>query len=191
MQPVYEAMAERLDVNKNGSVDRYELARGARELGQIAARYVARERIDVAKELKKFDKTQGELAQRFDKAPGPLLGNLGDPGQARKVFRQFDTNSDDKLILAELPPPVQPQVERLMRFADRDRDGGLSEREFLVAAERISRAAARQQSNDSKLKAKLGQANRGRGKPLPVDAMPAEEKSDESMPAEEMPAEAP
>jgi Ca2+-binding EF-hand superfamily protein len=183
MLPVYEDMVERLDMNKNGSMDRYELARGARELGQLAARYVARERIDVAKELKKFDQSQGEQAQRFDRAPGPLLANLGNPGQARKVFKQLDVDSDGKLVLEELPDPLQPQFERLMRLADRDRDGGLSEREFFVAAERISRVMSGQRPkspNDERRRAQL----------KPADLAPTE-SSDESMPAEEMPTEEP
>jgi Ca2+-binding EF-hand superfamily protein len=185
MQAVYEAMIERLDMNKNGSMDRYELARGARELGQIAGRYVARERIDVAKELKKFDKSQGELAQRFDKPPGPILGNLGDPAQARKVFKQFDVNSDKKLVLDELPPPVQPQFERLMRYADRDRNGGLSEREFLTAAERVSRVMSGQRPKAPNAKPKPGRDGRRRGKTGSNDAAVDGEMSAESMPAED------
>jgi hypothetical protein len=145
----------------------------------------------VAKELKRFDKSQGELAQRFDKAPGPLLGNLGDPTQARKVFKQFDANADDSLVLAELPPPVQPQFERLMRVADRDRDGGLSQREFLVAAERISRVMSMQRPKSPAPERKPGQLARRRNKPAPTGEGPPAEMSDESMPAEEMPAENP
>jgi Ca2+-binding EF-hand superfamily protein len=139
MLPVFEAMAERVDANENGTMDRYELSRGARDVGRVAARYVARERIDVAKELAKLEKSQGPAAKRFDVSGAPLLGNLADPRQARETFKQFDANKDGKLILAELPDPVQPQFERFIRIVDRDRDGGLSEREFLIVAERISR----------------------------------------------------
>jgi hypothetical protein len=146
---------------------------------------VARERIDVAKELKKFAKTQGELAKRFDKAPGPLLGNLGDPAQARKVFKQFDVNKDEKLLVDEMPEPAQQQFERLMRFADRDRDGGLSEREFLLAAERIGRAMARQRPESPNTESKPAQQVRRRGKQASTNEAPAAEMSDESMPAEE------
>lgn len=184
LQTVYDEMVDRLDMNKNGSMDRYELARGARELGQLAARYVRSERIDVAKELKQFDKSQGELARRFDKAPGPLIGNLGDPGRARKVFRQFDANSDDRVELDELPPPVQPQFERLMRFADRNRDGGLSEREFLAAAERINRMMSGQRQNTPRAGSKPDRETRRRAKLGPAAA-------EGEMPAESMPAEAP
>jgi Ca2+-binding EF-hand superfamily protein len=184
MQPLYDAMVDRLDVNKNGSMDRYELSRGARELGQLAARYVARERINVAKELKKFDKAEGELAQRFDKNAGPIFESLGDPGKARKFFKQFDVNSDKKLVVKELPPPVQPQFERIMKLADRDRDGGLSEREFSFAAERISRFMGRQRPESPKTDPKQTERkSRRRAKQGPADAMPAE-MLDESMPAE-------
>jgi Ca2+-binding EF-hand superfamily protein len=178
LQPVFEAMAERVDTNKNGTMDRYELSRGTRELAQVAARYVARERIDVAKELKKLDKSQGRLSKRFDEAPGRLLGNLGNPRQARAVFKQFDADTDGKLILAEFPQPAQRQMERFMRIADRDEDGGLSEREFLVAADRFSRAMTRQRpsaNGDAKSERKA----RRPFKALPTDAMPAEEMAAE------------
>jgi len=184
MRPVYEDMVQRIDTNKNGSMDRYELARGARDLGQLAARYVRSEGINVAKALKKFDKSQGELAQRFDKAPGPMFGNLGSPEQARRIFKQFDANSDNQVELEELPPPAQPQFERLMRFADRNRDGGLSEREFLTAAERIGRVMSRQQPNP-KAVPKPSRNARGRAKLAPADAAANGEMSTESMPSED------
>jgi Ca2+-binding EF-hand superfamily protein len=139
LQPVFAIMAEDIDTNKNGTMDRYELSRNARQIIPVAARYVARERIDVAKELKKFDKTQGQLARRFDEAPGSFFESLSDPSRARQAFRQFDANSDGNLELAEFPEPLQQQLQRFIRLADRDRDGGLSEREFLFAAERASR----------------------------------------------------
>jgi Ca2+-binding EF-hand superfamily protein len=183
LQPIYDAMVDRLDENKNGSMDRYELSRGARELGQLAARHVARERIDVAKELKKFDKAEGELAKRFDKSPGPLFENLKNPGQARKVFKRLDANSDDKLVHSELPPPLQQQFERFMRYSDRDRDGGLSEREFVVAAQGISRVMSGQRPKTPRAEAKPDPKVRRRAKQALPDAVPPE-MSDEPAAAE-------
>jgi Ca2+-binding EF-hand superfamily protein len=130
-------------------MDRYELSRNARQIIPVAARYVARERIDVNKELKKFDKAQGQMARRFDEAPGPFIGSLTDPDQARKAFKQFDANTDGQLELAEFPEPLQQQMERFVRYADRDRDGGLSEREFLFAAERAGRMTKAQNAKYS------------------------------------------
>ncbi len=180
-QPVFELMAERIDANKNGTLDRYELGRGARELGQISARYVARERIDVARELRKLEKSQGDLAKRFDEPPGPFLASLGNPQQAHKVFTQFDVDKDGKLVISEMPEPLQRQLERFMRLADRDRDGGLSEREFLAATERISRfTSGRRPNAESNGDSMAERRARRRAKATPEESMPAE-----SMPAEE------
>ena len=174
--PVYEMLAERIDTNKNGTIDRYELSRNARELAPVAARFVMREKIDVAKELKKFEKSQGQTAKRFDEPPGAFLSNLNNPRQARVVFTQFDSNSDGQLVLSEMPEPLQKQLERFMRFADRDRDGGLSEREFLAAAERMSRVQGqRPKSRDADSRAE--RKARGKARSIPAEAMPAEAMS--------------
>jgi len=186
LRAVYEMMAPRIDTNKNGTMDRYELSRGARELGQVAARYVARERIDLAGELKKLDRSQGKAAKRFDEPPGAFVSNLNDPRQARAVFTQFDANSDGKLVIAEMPEPLQRQSERMFRFADRDRDGGLSEREFLVAAERMSRALpgpSKKMDRDADSRAEL--KARKQAKSASIDSMPSESMQVEEMAAED------
>jgi Ca2+-binding EF-hand superfamily protein len=174
MQRLYDVLAERIDANKNGTMDRYELSRGARELNQVAARYVSQERINVEKELKRFDKSQGDMAKRFDETPGPFLSNLKNPKQARQVFTQFDTNKDGKLELGEFPEPMQQQIKRFIQVADRDRDGGLSEREFLAGAERINRFMSSQRPKAEK------RDERHKAESMPAEAMPAE-----AMPAEE------
>jgi Ca2+-binding EF-hand superfamily protein len=149
LRPVFEILSADIDANDNGTMDRYELSRNARQIIPVAARYVAREQIDVAKELKKFDKTQGELARRFDEAPRSFSDILTDPTKAQRAFKQFDANSDGQLELAELPEPLQQQMSRFMLLADRDRDGGLSVREFLLAAERAGRAMKAQDMKSS------------------------------------------
>lgn len=185
LRPVYEMMAERIDVNKNGTMDRYELSRNPRELGPVAARFVMREKIDVAKELKKFEKTQGRAAKRFDEPPATFMSNLNNPRQARVIFTQFDSDSDGQLVLSELPEPLQNQLKRFMQVADRDRDGGLSEREFLAAAERMSRVFQGQRPKSEP----NGNSKPDRKAFRRAKLMPAEESSAESVPAEEMSAE--
>jgi Ca2+-binding EF-hand superfamily protein len=144
MRRVYDEMLERFDDNDNGSLERYELSRSFQGLGQIAARYAARERIDPATELKKLEKTQGKAINRFEEQQRPIFEQFADPGQARHLFTRLDVNRDGKLETAEIPEPLQPQLERFIERADRDADGGLSEREFMAGAERISRFMNRQ-----------------------------------------------
>jgi Ca2+-binding EF-hand superfamily protein len=143
LRRVFDDMAERFDDNDNDTLERYELSRGFQGLGQIAARYVARQRIDVESELKKLEKSQGSAINRFDEQPRPFLQTLGDPEQARKAFERLDANRDGNLETDELPEPLRPQLERFIRLADRDRSGAVSQREFLAAAERIARFGQR------------------------------------------------
>jgi hypothetical protein len=144
MQRVFDELLERFDDNDNETLERYELSRGFQGLGQIAARYVARERVDPAAELKKLEKTQGKAINRFEEQQRPIVEQFTDPEQARTIFTRLDSNKDRQLEMSEIPEPLQPQLERFMRQADRDSDSALSEREFLVGAERLSRFMNRQ-----------------------------------------------
>jgi hypothetical protein len=142
LQGVFEAMVDRLDRNQNGSLEPMELSRGGPPLARIAGQYVARQGIDAAAELKKLEKAQGRSAERFD-GRRPPFEMFADPRQARALFARLDGNGDDQIEVAEVPEPFQPQLERFLTLADRDRDNRLSEREFLAGAERISRFMSR------------------------------------------------
>ncbi len=169
LQRVFGSMVRRIDGDKDGAISRRELNQGNRQLAQIAGRYVETEGIDTTAELKKLEKKLGAAAGRFD-APPPRLENLGDPEQARQVFAQLDGNGSGQIERAEIPEQLQRPLERLMRQADRNNDGQLSESEFLAGARQIAR---RQQRQD------------GRTMPAP-ESMPAEKAmpAEESMPAD-------
>jgi EF hand len=139
---VFEAMVGRLDRNDNGSLEPPELSRGSRPLAQLAERYVSSRRINLSAELENLEKSQGKAVKRFD-GGRPPVEMLGDPKQARALFDRLDANRDEYVEPDEVPEPFQPQVERFMRLADRDQDGRLSKREFLLGAERISRFMSR------------------------------------------------
>jgi Ca2+-binding EF-hand superfamily protein len=147
MQPVFETMLERIDSNKNGVVERIELSRGGPPLAQIAGRYVQREGIDVAAELKKLEKKLGKAAERFELQRVPLQ-ELGDPQKAREIFLQLDGNGNGQVEAGEVPEPFRRPLQRLMRAGDRDGDGRLSQREFLGAARRIAGRMNRQASTE-------------------------------------------
>lgn len=185
LRSMFDDLAERVDVNKNGILDRYELSRGARDIGQVSVRFVARKRIDVAKELVRLEKSQGDAANRFDEAPQPFLAQLKNPRQARSVFVRADQNKDGKLQLTEVPESAQEQLRRFFRTADRDRSGDLSEREFLAAAERVGRMMTGERPKDpakaaTKRDRKAVKFTLPSGGSSPGEAMPAE-----SMEAEE------
>ncbi len=142
LKRAFDVMLDRLDANKNGRLDRYELNRGGPALSLIAARFVERKGVDVKTELAKLEKSQGSEANRFDEQPMPLE-NLRDPKKARQLFAQLDQNGDGQIEKKEVPDPLQKPLERFMRMADRNDDGKLSQQEFLDGAERLSRFLSR------------------------------------------------
>ena len=138
----YEQLADRLDRDSNGAIERQELSRSGPAVSIMAGRYVDRLGIDVNAKLASLKKTEGDSFDRFDQRPVPLV-DIRDPRQARKVFAQFDQNADGKLEPNEVPEPLRDPVQRLIRVADRNDDGKLTESEFVVATERISKFAKR------------------------------------------------
>jgi Ca2+-binding EF-hand superfamily protein len=154
LQPIFEILRERLDNNGDGQLDRQELSRSGPGLAQIAGRYVEREGIDVKTELAKLEKSQGAAANRFDDNGGPL-DRLSDPQQARQMFKELDANNDGYLSQKEISEVFRERADRFTMMSDRDRDGRLSEREFLDGAERVSKFLGRQMKEERKdLKAK-------------------------------------
>ena len=133
-----DSMIERMDRNNNGALERQELSRGGGAMSAVAGRYVDRLKIDVDAELAKLKKSEGEAFNRFEQQPMPL-NEIRDAKQARQLFAQFDENADGKLEAKEVPDPLQEPIQRLMRIADRDSDGKLTQDEFVAATERIGK----------------------------------------------------
>jgi Ca2+-binding EF-hand superfamily protein len=157
LRPTFEILLERLDGNGDGQLDRQELTRSGPGLAQIAARYVERDGIDVKAELPKLEKAQGAAAKRFDDTGGPME-RLRDPQQVRQLFKELDTNNDGYLSEKELSEVFRERADRFMTASDRDRDGRLSEREFVNGADRISKFLGQQMKEERKdLKAKKNQ----------------------------------
>src|SRR4029079_16128405 len=91
---------------------------------------------------------------RFDDTGNPLE-QLADPAKARQLFKELDTNNDGYLSEKDASDVVRERADRFTMMADRNRDGKLSENEFLEGAERISRFMNRQMKDERKdLKAK-------------------------------------
>lgn len=134
---VFASLADRLDSNKNNVLETQELYRGGPRLAQVANRYARQNGIDVDKELRKLRREQGDAVNRFEERRNPLA-NLADPERAQQTFDRLDANRDGRLDLSEVPEPLQRPIQRMLRSADRDGDGRLSQREFLAGARRLA-----------------------------------------------------
>lgn len=133
-----DMLMERVDKNANGALERQELSRGGPAMSAIAGRYVERLGIDVDAELAKLKKSEGEAFGRFEQQPVPLE-QIRDAKQAKQLFAQFDENADGKLDPKEVPDPLVEPIKRLVRIADRDNDGKLTQEEFVSATGRIGK----------------------------------------------------
>ncbi|HEX4413631.1 MAG TPA: EF-hand domain-containing protein [Lacipirellulaceae bacterium] len=147
LKPVFDTMIERLDKDGDGAIERKELSRGGPVMGAMAMRYCRQKGIDVDAELEKLKKSQGETFDRFDERPIPLA-DVKDPKQARRLFATLDENGDGKIDPEEVPEPLREPIQRLVRIADRDGDGKLSQAEFMAATEQISRFMKRRQGDE-------------------------------------------
>ena len=146
---IFETLMERLDNNNDGMLDRQELSRSGPGLTQLASRYVEREGVDVQAELPKLVKAQGVAAERFDDKGGPQE-RLADPAQARQLFKELDANADGYLGEKEMSEVFRERAERFVTVADRNRDGRLSQAEFLDGAERVSQFLGKQMKAERK-----------------------------------------
>ncbi len=166
LQPVFERMLERLDRNKSGNLERNELNQGGPQLAQISGRYVQQEKIDVTAELKKIRDKQGAAADRFDTQRMPF-DNLGDPKMVKEAFAQLDGNGDLQIELKEVPEPLQRPLERMLKAADRDGDGKLSEREFTAGAKRIAERQSQMAKGDKAARKAMTRTDKSKGEPSP------------------------
>lgn len=135
--PVYDRLAGAFDRNKDGALDRAELARSGPQLARQASQIARRKGWDVDKELRRLTAEQGAEADRFDRAFDPAR-DLGDPQQAANLFKRLDANGDGELMVDELPGELQERFGRIVRRADFDRSGGVSQREFMAASGRLA-----------------------------------------------------
>jgi calcium-binding protein CML len=105
---------QRFDRNKDGKLTLDEIPDQARERFK-----------PMFDRLGKKELTRDE----FIKAVPQFAG--GGPGggfmrDAEGAFKRFDANRDGKLTLAEVPEPVRPMIERWLKRAGKDKEGGLS-----------------------------------------------------------------
>lgn len=134
----YQQLVEAVDRNKDGSLDRGELSRGGPQLGRRATQVARRMGWDIDAELARLKREQGQEVERFDNPIDPIKA-MKSPKQAASLFASLDSNGDRQLVLSEVPQPLQERFKRLLKRADRDRSGTVSEKEFVDAAGKLAR----------------------------------------------------
>lgn len=142
LRKAYDELVREFDANKDGVLDPRELTLAAGRLQRVAQRIAQQQRWDTTAELARLERSQGELADRFDKPPTPNQV-LGDPARARAMFAQLDANGDGKLARDELPEPLRNRLGPMFARADRNGDGALSKSEFLAAVDRLAKLQRR------------------------------------------------
>jgi Ca2+-binding EF-hand superfamily protein len=158
LRATFQSLTGQIDRNQNGVLDRQELSQGGRQLSNIAMRIAQQQQVDVAAELAKLRQSQGTASDRFEgRRGGPPDGGPDNPQQ---TFRRLDANGDGQLILAEVPEPQQRRIQQMLRVADRDRNGRLSEEEFIEGSRQLG---GRRGGRGRRGQAPVLDAQRGRG----------------------------
>jgi Ca2+-binding EF-hand superfamily protein len=180
----FQGLTGPIDRNQNGVLDRPELSQGGRQLSNIATRVAQQQQIDVAAELAKLKQSQGAAFDRFEgRRGGPPDGGPDNPQQN---FRRLDANGDGQLVLAEVPEPQQRRIQQMLRVADRDRNGRLSEEEFVAGSRQLGE---RRGGRGRRGQAPVLDALRGRGGARNAAGTEEGDSMDamEAMPANSMP----
>ncbi|MEM8865660.1 MAG: hypothetical protein AAGF31_08985 [Planctomycetota bacterium] len=138
LRGVFDRLVESMDVNKDGELARNELARFGPRLTRQAQQIARNQGWNVDEQLQQLRADESVDADRFDRQLDPRR-TLGDPKQAAELFKQLDANRDGQLVEDELPAPIQQRLGRLLRRADTDQSGGVSQAEFVRTAGRLSR----------------------------------------------------
>ena len=138
LKRTFEQIVDGFDRNNDGRINTLELARGGQRLRGLAQRNVRRLDLDVERELKKFDRQQGDQAMRFSNSPRRVESMRTRQG-ALALFELFDTNKDGKLQRDEIPEGGAGRWIRFFRAGDRDGDGQLSQQEYMGLSARALR----------------------------------------------------
>ena len=133
----FEQMLTAADGDKNGRLDRKEIAIGAPRLSIVARLATARMGLDLDAEMNELPAETMESIERMDayQRPEAEVDPAAVKQMARQLLRQFDENGDGKLSAREAPPRLRQRFDQ----ADVDGDKRLDRNELQGVAERMVR----------------------------------------------------
>jgi Ca2+-binding EF-hand superfamily protein len=127
----FEQMLTAADGDKNGRLDRREIAQGSPRLTAVANVAARRMGLDVSAEMSELPEETMSSMEAMDAYPKP--GELG----VARLLKQSDRNEDGAISLREAPPLLKRQFERF----DADGDQQLRDKELAKVGERMARQA--------------------------------------------------
>ena len=115
------------DDDKNGRLDRREIAQGSPKLTAVANIAARRMGLNLEMELKELPEESMASMEQMDAYPQP--GEmLGDPKQAEKLFTRLDANGDKQIVAKEVEGPFAERIGEMIRRGDRNDDQRLNKR---------------------------------------------------------------
>lgn len=127
----FEQMLTAADGDKNGRLDRREIAQGSPRLTAVANIAARRMGLDVSAEMSELPEETMSSMEAMDAYPKP--GELA----VARLLKQSDRNEDGAISLREAPPLLKRQFDRF----DADGDQQLRDKELAKVGERMARLA--------------------------------------------------
>ena len=135
----FEQMLTAADGDKNGRLDRREIAQGSPRLTAVANQAARRMGLDLAAEMSELPEETMTSMEAMDAYPKP--GELA----VARLLEQSDRNEDGAISLREAPPLLKRQFERF----DADGDQQLRDKELAMVGERMARLAPNAESRNA------------------------------------------
>ena len=127
----FEQMLTAGDGDKDGRLDRREIAQGSPRLTAVASVAARRMGLDVSAEMSELPEETMSSMEQMDAYPKP--GELA----VARLLKQFDRNEDGAISLREAPALLKRQFDRF----DMDGDQQLQDKELAKVGDRMARMA--------------------------------------------------
>jgi Ca2+-binding EF-hand superfamily protein len=133
----FEQMLTAADDDKNGRLDRREIAQGSPKLTAVASLAVRRMGLDVAAEMDELPAETMSSMEQMDAYP-KASDFFGGAAKSAKLFDRLDADGDGLLVAKEAVGPLAERIDEMIDRGDRDHDGKLSKKEFLDVVVRLT-----------------------------------------------------